>query len=175
MAATHPQSRDTYLTAAFLAFIVIAQATLFSRVRVFGASPDLLLVAVVCWSLARGVGDGLVWSFGGGLGVDLVAGLPLGTSSLALLPLPWLGGLGHASIFGSSGLLPALLVMLATPLRGWIMLLLQQAADAHVDWIASTVRVIGPELVLNALLAVITYPLVRWLAASLNPRTTERV
>ncbi len=152
--------------------IALAQATLVSRIRILNASPDLLLVTVVCWSLVHGVRDGLIWAFVGGLGVDLIAGLPLGTSSLALLPIPWLGNLGRTRVFGSSTLLPLLLVALATPLRGWIVLLLQHTRGAG-GWIAATTHVIGPEIVLNVALAVIIYPIVRWLAGRVNPLAAE--
>lgn len=169
----HPRSRDLYVETACLAIIVLAQATLLSRVRLFGVSPDLLLVSVVCWSLARGVRGGLIWSFGGGLGIDLIAGAPLGRTALTLLPTSWLGNLGRTSIFGNHALLPILLAALATPLRGWLMLLIQQMGGARVDWLASTVQIIGPEMVLNAVLAFGVYPVLRWLAARLNPSPTE--
>ncbi len=166
------RGRDVYLIIACLV-IIIAQATLVSRIRVFGASPDLLLVTLVCWSLVHGVRDGLIWAFEGGLGIDLIAGLPLGTSSLALLPIPWFGDLGRSSVFGNNTLLPVLLVALATPLRGWIMLLLQQMRGTHVDWIADTVHVIGPETILNMLLAIAVYPVVRWLTGRVSPMAPE--
>ncbi len=173
MIATHPRSRDLYLEITILVFVVFAQATLLSRLRVLGASPDLLLVSVVCWSLARGVRNSLVWSFGGGLGIDLIAGAPLGGSALALLPISWLGNLSRSSVFGSHILLPVVLVALATPLRGWLTLLIRQLSGAPVDWLASTMRVIGPEMVLNALLTFVVYPVLQWMAARLNPRITE--
>lgn len=173
MTGRRPRNRDAYFEAAVVLIIVIAQATLLSRVRVVGAGPDLLLVGVVCWSLVRGVRAGLLWSFGGGLGIDLIAGAPLGLTALTLLPTAWIGNLGRARVFGSHALLPILLVALATPLRGWFMLLIQQTRGTQINWISSTLRVIGPELVLNALLTVAIYPTMRWLAARLNPMTTE--
>ncbi|MGQ9766968.1 MAG: rod shape-determining protein MreD [Anaerolineae bacterium] len=151
-----------YLTLVSLAAIVLAQATLVSRIRVFGVSPDLLLVTVVGWGLLRGVSEGLLWGFGGGLGVDVISGLPLGTSALALLPAAWLGGRGRHTVYSFSMLLPLLLAVLASFLRGWVLLVLQSAGGVRVDWIATTLYVIGPEAVLNALLIVVVYPFMRW-------------
>lgn len=153
-----------YATLAGLAVVVFAQATLFSRIRVFGVSPDLLLVTAVGWSLLRGVNDGLLWGFGGGLGVDVISGLPLGMSALAMLPAAWLGGLGRSTVFSPSTLLPVLLVLPGTLFRGWIVLALQAASGIQPDWIATTVHVIAPEAALNALLMIILYPLMRWWA-----------
>ena len=157
-----------YLTLLILAVTVIVQGTLLVRFRFFGASPNLLLVVVVCWSLLHSVSEGLVWAFAGGIGVDLIAGLPLGSTSLALMPTCFLAGLGRSSIFTNSVLLPALLVALATPIFGWINLILLSVYGVPVDWMGSTLRVILPELALNVLLVLVIYPALRWLAAHIG-------
>lgn len=162
-----------YLMAAVLTLVVLVQATLLARVKLAGASPNLLLVVVVCWSLIRGVYDGLVWGFVGGLALDVIAGLPLGTSSLALMATTPLAGLGKNSIFPGSLTLPILLVALATPVYGWIVLLSEMIRGIPVDWLASTVRIIGPEIVFNAALVVIVYPGLRWLATQIRPAQME--
>ncbi len=148
--------------ASALALIVLVQGTLLSRVRFFGASPNLLLTVVICVSLLRSVSDGLTWGFLGGLGIDLVAGAPLGTSSLALLPTTFLAGIGRNSVFANNLALPVLLVALATPIYGWIVLLIRQLSGVPADWYGTTLRVIAPELALNMLLMALVYPLLRW-------------
>lgn len=157
-----------YLTAAVLALAVLIQATLLARIKFLGAAPDLLVVAVVCWGLIRGVADGLVWGFVGGLGVDIVSGLPVGTSSLGLMAVSLLAGLGRSSVFPGSLTLPMLLVALATPVHGWIVLLIEQMLGTPVDWVTSTLRVILPEMGLNVLLVIIVYPALRWLATQIQ-------
>lgn len=151
-----------YWTAAALALIVLVQGTLLSRVRFFGAGPNLLLTVVIGVSLLRSVSDGLIWGFLGGLGIDLVAGAPLGTSSLALLPTTFLAGIGRSSIFANNLALPVLLVALATPIYGWLVLLTRQMSGVPVDWSGTTLRVIAPELAFNALLMALVYPVLRW-------------
>jgi len=150
-----------YMALVGLGVVVLTQATLISRVRVLGVSPDLLLVTVVGWSLLRGVGEGLLWGFAGGLGIDVISGLPLGMSALALLPAAWLGGLGRGTIYSSSAILSLLLVTVATPLRGWLILALQAASGLQVDWIATTLHVISVEAALNVLLMAAIYPVMR--------------
>ncbi len=157
-----------YLSLLILAVTVIIQGTLLARLRFFGASPNLLLVVVVCWSLLHSVSEGLLWAFVGGLGVDLIAGLPLGTTPLALMPTCFLAGLGRKSIFTSSVLLPALLVALATLIFGWINLLMLSVRGVPVDWNGSILRVMLPEMALNVLLALVIYPILRWLAAHIG-------
>ncbi len=155
---------DVYLSLVLVAMMVLLQATLLARLRVWGASPNLMLVAVISWSLVRGVEEGLLWGFVAGLGVDLVAGQPLGTSSLALMPVCFLANASKISVFASNLLLPILIVALATPVHGWIILLIATGRGQNVSWLAETMHVIGPELLLNAGLVILVYPMLRWLS-----------
>lgn len=156
------RTADLYWMAALLMVIVLLQGTVLSRIRFFGAHPDLLLTVVVCVSVLRSVNEGLLWGFAGGLGIDLLASMPLGTSSLALMPTTFLAGIGRSTIFANNLALPMLLVALATPIHGWIVLFTQMARGVPVDWGATTLRVIAPELALNVLLTALAYPLLRW-------------
>lgn len=169
-----------YLILPILALIVLVQATLLARLRFLEASPNALLAAVVAWSLLRGIDEGIIWGFIGGLGLDLTAGLPLGTSSLALMSISFLAALGETNIFPGNLFLPVIIVALATPLYGWIVLLGQQlqgitVAEGRlaVDWANATLRIIGPELLLNVLTVVVVYPILRWLANRLGAERME--
>ena len=164
---------NLYLTAGVLVFVVLMQATLLARLRIGSAAPNLLLTVVVCWSLIRGFGDGILWGFVGGLGVDIVSGLPLGSSALALMLICPLASLGKNSVFPGSLTLPVLLIALATPVHGWILLFIRQILGVSVAWLASTTGIIGPEIVLNALLVPVVYPALRWLAGQIRPAQME--
>lgn len=157
---------NVYLTLAILVLAVLIQATLTARIRVFGVTPDLLLTVVVSWSLLRGFTEGVIWGFLGGLALDAVTGMPLGTSSLALMPVCFLAGLGKSNIFAGNLLLPVIVVGLATPMHGWIVLLTEQLRGVPVDWLTSTVRVVAPELLLNGLAITVVYPILRGLVES---------
>ena len=154
-ATTGLRDRNAYLALLGLLLVILIQATLLARVRILGAQPDLLLVFVVCWSLIAGVTQGLFAAFTGGIAVDVVSGLPLGSSSLALLPLCFLGSIGRSSVYANNTWLPVLLVALATPLHGWIILLTRQLRGAPIDWLGTSTHVILPALALNVALALI--------------------
>lgn len=147
-----------------LSIVVLSQATLLPRVRLLGVTPNLLLTTVLCWSLVRGFEEGIVWGFAGGLGFDLIAGMPLGTTSLAVMSTCFLADLSKSTLFARSLILPMLVVAMATPIYGWIVLLIWQLRGLPVDWLGSTVRVILPEALLNSLLALPVYPALHWLA-----------
>src|SRR5512136_1616377 len=96
-------SPSPYFTIPFLLVVAILQSTAAPRLAMAGARPDLMLTSVVAWSLlaafrareleyagespslTRGINDGVVWGFVGGMFLDLLSGAPLGTSALALM------------------------------------------------------------------------------------------
>lgn len=160
------RDRDIYLALLGLAAAVLIQATLLTRIRFFGAQPDLLVVLVVCWSLLHGVGEGLLWAFAGGLVIDAIAGLPLGASSLALMPLCLLASIGQTSVYANNIWLPVVFVAMATPIHGWIILFIRQVQGVPINWLDVNLRVILPALVLNLLLTVVVARVLRWASGS---------
>ena len=165
------RTRHNYVLFVFLLLIVLVQSTLLPRIRVLGNSPDFVLVAVIAWSLLRGINAGLVWGFFAGLGLDLISGMPLGTSSLALMAICFLTRIGTRSVFAGNLVLPVATVAVATAVHGWLTLLILQVRGLPVDWVAMTVRVIGPEILLNAFLLLPVYPALRWLAIRMGANT----
>jgi rod shape-determining protein MreD len=147
-----------------VALVVIVQATLVARVRFLGVTPDLLLAVVVAWSLLSGIQSGILWAFFGGLIFDAVTGIPLGTSSLALMTICFLTSLGETNLFHGSVFLPIAVIVLATPIHGWIILVTQQLRHLQVDWPGVTLRILLPETLLNVIVVVLVYPALRWLA-----------
>ncbi len=85
--------------AAVLLFVAsIAQVSIFSEMRVFGAVPDLLLVTLVAVALLRGSVVGAVGGFFAGLLVDTAALGTLGLTSLVLtLAGYWIGRYGETT------------------------------------------------------------------------------
>ncbi len=162
-----------YLGLLIIILVVVIQGTLLARLRFFGASPNLLLVVTICWSMLSSVSDGLLWAFAGGLGVDLIAGTPLGTTPLALMPACFLAGLGRSRVFSTAAPLPLVLVALATLIFGGINLLLMQVRHVPVAVGNTMMRVVLPELALNVLLTAVIYPFLRWVATHVGTAKME--
>jgi len=161
LAGVGSRSAAIYTALLVLGAAALLQATILARIHFLGVAPNLMLVIVVSWSLLHGMTTGLVWAFVGGLALDLISGMPLGTSSLALMIACLATGIGTNKVFSTNLLFPLLIVCLSTVLYGWSVLLTMQLRDVPVDWITSTVRVIGPELLLNVCLMAITYPILQ--------------
>jgi rod shape-determining protein MreD len=95
----HRRSQATlYLSVPLLLAAALLQSTLFAQLRLFGAAPDLVLVAVVAWTLLRGTPEGYVWAFAGGLALDLLSGGPFGLSALVLLLIAAVLGLTEGQV-----------------------------------------------------------------------------
>ena len=62
--------------------LVVIQTALFPSLRVWGAVPDLLLVATVAVAYERGAETGAVFGFVAGVAIDLFLSSPLGVSAL---------------------------------------------------------------------------------------------
>jgi rod shape-determining protein MreD len=92
-------------------FLVSAllQATVLPHLRIFGGQPDLIVVAVLAWSILDRGQEGIIWAFVGGFFLDLLSGAPLGTSSLAMLPISYVASLTEAQIYRTNVILPLLL------------------------------------------------------------------
>jgi rod shape-determining protein MreD len=72
------------LAVPLLALLALMQSTIFRQILFLDGSLDLLLLAVICWSMLRPE-EGLVWALLAGLLTDLFSGGPFGVSAIAYL------------------------------------------------------------------------------------------
>src|SRR6185369_12081536 len=63
----------------------LAEVTFGIYDAVGSATPHLVLVGGVIWTIAAGIERGITWAFVGGLVLDSLLGRPIGVSSFALL------------------------------------------------------------------------------------------
>jgi rod shape-determining protein MreD len=162
---------NLYLTVPLLTGLALIQSTLLSRVSLWGARPDLILLVVLIWAFVRNVDEGLVWGFIGGLVVDLLSGGPLGGTSLALLAAAFLAGQSWGQGLGSP-VARLLILALAGVVVYHLVLLIVMAWTGHaVDWGFALLRVAGPSALLNILLA----PFLRQPLAWLERKTRREV
>ncbi|HSK50911.1 MAG TPA: rod shape-determining protein MreD [Solirubrobacterales bacterium] len=93
---------------------VVLQLSFFSRVTLFGVSPEVLPALVVCLGLFGGSLTGAVSGFSVGFLLDCLLVRPLGGSSLVLLGIGYLAGLFRERFELQSALLPPLLCAAGT-------------------------------------------------------------
>ena len=154
-----------------LALLAALQASVFSRFSVGSAAPQLVLLSVVAWSLARGPFEGMFWGFAGGLWYDLASGGPVGVSALAMLAVAAVAGSFGGRMFGTNPLLPMLAVFGAT--LGYFVIVSFLLATLHyrTDWGGSLLDVALPTAIADGILSLIVYPVFAFVAT----HTTRQV
>ena len=117
-------SPGLYLAIPLVALLAIAQATLLPAFSILGVTPGLWLVVVFAWSLLRGMREGLILAFIGGIIVDLISAAPLGVTTLSLMLSVALVTFIQRHLPKNQVVIPALLTALATIVFWLIYLLL---------------------------------------------------
>jgi rod shape-determining protein MreD len=147
------------------------QASLVAELRGVGAQPDLVALIVVAWSLLNREREGLYWAFVGGLALDLFSGAPLGTASLALLPVAFVASLSEQQVFRYNVALP-LAIMAAGGLAYHVLYLalLRFLMGHPVTWSESLLYVTLPSVFLDVVLIIPFFRLLGPLHDRLHPR-----
>ena len=135
--------------------LALIQSSIGPFLTVIGVHPDLVLVAVIGWTLLRGPGEGLVWALIGGLALDLLSGGPFGATTVALVIASLLASLGYGRVFG--GYLPLSLAYYL------VYTLILSVLKEPIAWIPALADIILPASVLNIAAMVFIYPLLRLL------------
>jgi len=146
-----------YLAVLLLAGVALLQTTLAPHLSIIGGRPQFVLLTVVSWALLRGGREGVVWGFAGGVMLDLLSGAPFGITTLPLLLVGYLSGLGEINVFRANFLLPGLVALAATLLFNTVVLLLMQLLGQSVFWEPALLHVILPAVVANLLVLPLFY------------------
>lgn len=160
---------NPYVTLPLLTCAAILQTTLLSQIDVLGAQPNLMLLLVVLWSLVRGVDEGLLWAFLGGLIVDVLSGGPMAGTAIALLAAAYLAGQSLGEQVGSQVVRAMLLTVLGTAMYHLALLIVLDWTGHTVDWAFSLTRVTGPSVALNMVLAPFVLQPLNWLDRATRP------
>ena len=91
---------NVYLLIALVVAAAVIHVTWLPRLPV---RPDLMLVLVVAWSLLRGVEEGLLWAFIGGVLLDLLSVGPFGGFTVFTSKIAWRSPVTPVSIVMSIG------------------------------------------------------------------------
>lgn len=153
--------------------LAILQSSVFSGLRVFGVSPDLVLVAVVTWVLVRGQPEGLLAALVGGAVVAALSGGPRAIIVFLFAACSLLIGFAHDHLPRLAGIIPYLAVALVTLIYKGILIFWLQTTRQLVYWPGMLLQVLAPAVLLNLLLMYITYSLAMSIERRLRPPTVE--
>ena len=137
------------------------QVVIVSALLVGGGAPDLLLVTVVALGLTRGSIAGAVFGFLGGLVVDVVTLDTLGLASLVLTLVGFWAGRYAETSGRDRRLAPVVAVGSLTILAAAFGVVLRYLLGEDVVVRQALVTALAPTFVLNLILALPVYRLVR--------------
>jgi rod shape-determining protein MreD len=127
----------------------------------FGTPPALLLVLVVCRTLAAGATEGVRWAFYGGLALDVCASAPLGSHALALLAAVLLVHLLSRRLRGEHWLIPIVATFVGALTYEALLALIFTLRVAPLDWRVYAVVALLPAALLAMVPALPIYMLLR--------------
>jgi rod shape-determining protein MreD len=164
-----------------LMLTALVEATVLPYLRVGGVQPDLMMLVVGAWSLRRGVEEGAVWAFVGGLALDLLSAGPFTAFMFALLAASLVWGIDPSTGmgrrqgqgFGDNPLTLIVSTVLATLVFHAALLAALQLSRRYggsVDWLDAGRRIIAPRIIFNLVLI----PLVYQLLGRLDRRVSSR-
>jgi rod shape-determining protein MreD len=130
--------------------------------------PDLMLLVVGSWSLLRGTREGLLWALGGGLLLDLMSGGPAGVATVSLVLSSVIIGMGELNVVRDSLWLPLVASALATGVYDVAYWAILQVTGRSLYTVRSLLQVMGPSVMLNALVMYPTYWATRWLSRRMD-------
>ena len=126
-------SSSIYLAVPVMVLLAVVQTAVLPRFPILGLIPQLPLLVALSWGLLRGVNEGIVWAFIGGLCLDLFSVAPLGSTALAyMLAIPavvWIENAMPANRF----FLPMIMAGLATLIYLFIYLFLLQLLGHQIN------------------------------------------
>lgn len=158
-------TRRAGLFALLILTAALLQTTAFSRLTLFGVSPDLMLVVVISFALLEGPSTGAAVGFSGGLLRDLLLDSPKGLTGLSYLLVGYVIGSLRPYVQSNSVFVPAGGVLVGslagTGLYQVLLVLLGRSALP----LGNAVRIIALTSVYNTLLVPFVYPLIRRVSA----------
>ncbi len=148
-------------------------SVLASQVTILGVCPNLVLVLTVACTLLMGTRIGVIAALAGGLVLDALSGASFGISTLAMVVIALITGVGETNLFRSVRLLPYVAVSLGTFVYCAIVLALMGIGGRSLPWGSMMWYVTAPLIVVNTALMVVVYNVVALVCRRTGPRQVE--
>ena len=134
--------------------LAIFQSTLLGTFQFLEGRPDLVLLAVIGWGLAGGSEEAMVWGLVGGVVLDMLSGVPIGTTSITLILIALLVSLYEDRIWEANFLTPLGITLIGSLIFHIMSLGAIMLMGREIDMSYMFSRVILPSTFFNLLLAI---------------------
>jgi rod shape-determining protein MreD len=136
-----------------MALLAIVQSSVFGLLRVLDGAPDLVLIAVVAWSLTGRMNESMILALVGGLFLDLLSGAPFGLSAVGLVFVAYLVSFLEGRFWEANFLIPLGVMVAAAIVYHGNMALAAALSGRPIDLELALGRVFLPSALADVLLA----------------------
>ena len=136
------------------------QVAIFNNLRILFGAVDLVLLAIIAWSLNEKVKNGFIWAIVGGLMVSMISSIPFYSYLIGYALVGLMAELIKRRIWQIPILAMLFVTVVGTFLVHFISLVVLQFTGAGLEWMESINLVILPSTLLNLILALPVYLLI---------------
>jgi len=152
-----------------MALLAVLQTTVLGQFRLLEGAPDLILLAIIAWSLTGRSRQAMALGLIGGVLLDTLSGYPLGVSSIILVLVAYLVSLSEVRFWEAHFLIPLAAVLLGSAVFYAGNLAALAALGRSPDLGLALARVILPGTFLNLVLALPASQAAQTVEAALYP------
>jgi len=142
-----------------LGVLAIVHSVVIPRLEIAHVRPDVMVVLVVIWALLFGGSGSLLIGFVAGLWMDVLSGGPMGGSSLALMAVALVTGIGYRRFFRSNLLVPIASIVLGTLVYSYVYWGILALTNHRLPLWETTTRLIFPAVVYNGAIMLLFIPI----------------
>lgn len=153
--------------------LLIIQSTILSQLPMLHGTADLVMLALIAWSLQEKVTTAWYWAIIAGLMVSYVSALPLFTPLIGFLVITGLSRLLQRRVWQVPLLAMVFSASVGTLVYQGLALVMLQIRGDPIPIVQSLSIVTLPSLLLNVILAIPMYSLVRDVAGWIYPVEIE--
>ena len=156
-----------------LTLLAILQSVLMSHIELLDGRADLVLLAVISWSLTRRSEEAMVWGVIGGFALDFLSGLPFGSNALILLVVTFLVSFLEGRFWEAHFLMPLGVMLVASLIYHFLGTFVVMLNGQNVSLDYAFRRIILPSTFLNIIIALPASQLATALHSRLYPQEVE--
>jgi rod shape-determining protein MreD len=136
-----------------VALLAIVQSSLLATLRILDGSADLVLIAVVSWSLTGRMHESMVLALAGGLFLDLLSGGPFGLTAIGLILVAYLVSFLEGRFWEANFLIPLGVMAAAAAIYHADLALAAAVTGRPIDIPLAVSRVFLPSAFLDVMLS----------------------
>lgn len=160
---------STLLAIPILGSLLILQTAVFSQLPLLRGTTDLVMVAIIAWSLQKSVKTAWQWGIIGGLLVSLSTALPFGLPIISYLLVIGMALLLRQRVWQVPILAMFVATFLGTLITQSLAILVLRFTGTPLAWLESVNMITLPSMLLNLVVAIPAYALLGDLARWLYP------